>query len=155
MLTESISQAKQAIANAQASANESTKSSAGDKYETSRAMGQLDIEMYTRQLHDAESKLAIMQNVTANLRDQGEANLGALVNTTLGTFFISVGIGKIDVDKKPIMVISPQSPIGEVIFQKKSGDAVLFRGKEINIIEVNWGYCYLKYLLSACATIFT
>lgn len=137
MLSESISEAKQAIANAQASANESTKSSAGDKYETSRAMGQLDIEMYTRQLHDAESKLAIMQNIEANLRNQGEANLGALVNTTLGTFFIAVGIGKVDIDQKPVMVISPQSPIGEVIFQKKSGDTVSFRGKEIKILQVS------------------
>ncbi|MDP5140421.1 MAG: GreA/GreB family elongation factor, partial [Spirosomaceae bacterium] len=133
MLSQSVQEAKTAIANAQASANEATKSSAGDKYETSRAMGQLDIEMYTRQLHDAESKFAILQNIEANLREQSEANLGALVDTTLGSFFLAVGIGKIDIDKKPIMVISPQSPIGEVIFQKKSGDSVLFRGKEVTI----------------------
>lgn len=136
MLSQSVQEAKTAIANAQASANEATKSSAGDKYETSRAMGQLDIEMYTRQLHDAESKFAILQNIEANLREQSEANLGALVDTTLGSFFLAVGIGKIDIDKKPIMVISPQSPIGEVIFQKKSGDSVLFRGKEIKIGKV-------------------
>ncbi len=136
LLTESIGQAKQAIANAQSSANEATKSSAGDKYETSRAMGQLDIEMYTRQLHDAESKLAVVENIEANLRHQNEANLGSLISTSLGTFFLAVGIGKIEVDKQPIMVMSPQSPIGEAIFQKKSGDSVTFRGKEIKIIQV-------------------
>lgn len=136
MLTKSIYEAKQAISNAQASANESTKSSAGDKYETSRAMGQLDIEMYTRQLHDAESKLAVVQNIEANLREHNEANLGALVTTSLGKFFIAVGIGKVDIDKEIIMVISPQSPIGEAIFQKKAGDAVSFRGKEIKINTV-------------------
>lgn len=136
ILNESIRQAKQAIANAQASANEATKSSAGDKYETSRAMGQLDIEMYTRQLHDAESKLATVENIEANLRHQNEANLGSLVSTSLGTFFIAVGIGKIEIEKQPIMVMSPQSPIGEAIFQKKRGDSVTFRGKEIKIIHV-------------------
>lgn len=136
MLAQSVQEAKKAIANAQASANEATKSSAGDKYETSRAMGQLDIEMYTRQLHDVESKLAILQNIEANLRQHSEVNLGAMVETTLGTFFLAVGIGKIDIEEKPIMVISPQSPIGEAIFQKKSGDSVSFRGKEIKIGKV-------------------
>jgi transcription elongation GreA/GreB family factor len=137
MLTQNIGDAKQAIANAQASANESTKSSAGDKYETSRAMGQLDIEMYTRQLHDAESKLAVMQNIEGNLRERKEVNLGALVKTTLGTFFISVGVGKLDIDKQPIMVISPQSPIGQVIHEKQAGASVMFRDKEIKIIEIS------------------
>lgn len=136
LLSESISQAKQAIANAQASANEATKSSAGDKYETSRAMGQLDIEMYTRQLHDAESKLAVVQNIEANLRDQQTVNLGSIVNTTLGIFFVAVGMGKLTIDDKSIMVISPQSPIGEIIYKKKSGDLVTFRGKEIKITKV-------------------
>jgi sortase (surface protein transpeptidase) len=39
-----IETAQRAIAIAQASANEETKSSAGDKYETGRAMAQLEIE---------------------------------------------------------------------------------------------------------------
>ena len=39
-------------------------------------------------------------------------------------------------EKQPIMVMSPQSPIGEAIFQKKRGDSVTFRGKEIKIIHV-------------------
>lgn len=136
MLTQSVSEAKRAISNAQSSANESTKSSAGDKYETSRAMGQLDIEMYTRQLHDAESKLAVLQNIEANLRDQESVNLGALVETSLGTFFIAVGVGKLTVSDKTIMVISPESPIGEVIRQKTTGDLVTFRGKEIRVKSV-------------------
>jgi hypothetical protein len=38
----------------QAAANEETKSSAGDKYETGRAMAQLDIERNSVQLREAE-----------------------------------------------------------------------------------------------------
>ncbi len=40
-----INSAATAMANAQESANSNDKSSAGDKYETSRAMGQLDRDM--------------------------------------------------------------------------------------------------------------
>jgi len=45
-----IDAAKKAIGEAQASANEETKSSAGDKYETGRAMMQLAIEQNSTQL---------------------------------------------------------------------------------------------------------
>ena len=48
-----IAAAKETIAMAQESANEDTKSSAGDKYETGRAMAQLEIEKTAGQLEEA------------------------------------------------------------------------------------------------------
>jgi hypothetical protein len=48
-----IAGAREAIQIAQDSANEETKSSAGDKYETGRAMAQLEIEKNTTQLEEA------------------------------------------------------------------------------------------------------
>jgi hypothetical protein len=48
-----IATAQEAIASAQRSANEETKSSAGDKYETGRAMAQLEIEKSTLQLAES------------------------------------------------------------------------------------------------------
>jgi transcription elongation GreA/GreB family factor len=48
-----------------------------------------------------------------------------------------VGVGKLDIDKQPIMVISPQSPIGQVIHEKQAGASVMFRDKEIKIIEIS------------------
>lgn len=48
-IEERITITKLAIANAQEAANSQDKSSAGDKYETGRAMGHLEKDMYARQ----------------------------------------------------------------------------------------------------------
>ena len=48
-----ISTLKSAIKATQQSANEETKSTAGDKYETGRAMAQLEVEKFQSQLAEA------------------------------------------------------------------------------------------------------
>lgn len=131
-----IDDAQKAINNAQASANEQTKSSAGDKYETGRAMGQLDIEMYTRQLHAATADRTIIENIEAKSGKSNVAGFGALITTNIGKFYMSIGSGKIMIDNEPIMALSPQSPIGEKIYLKKAGDPVEFRGKKVTISAI-------------------
>jgi len=46
------------------------------------------------------------------------------VETNKGYLFLSVSLGKISVDCKTIMAISPQSPIGERLMGLKANDCV-------------------------------
>lgn len=135
LLHERIDVAQKAIQNAQAAANEETKSSVGDKYETGRAMSQLDIEMYSRQLEQATTELAIVEKIDAEII-HSTIGLGALVTTSMGNFFMAVGVGKIMADGVPVMVISSKSPIGEQLLHKKTNDSVDFRGKKVVISEI-------------------
>ena len=120
---------------AQESANGESKSSAGDKYETSRAMGQLDRDMHARMYQQTleERKLVERIDETALFR---KGALGAFLKTSMGDFFLSVSIGQVDFDGKNIMIISPQSPIGALLMGKGVGDKFSFRGKEAVILEV-------------------
>lgn len=120
---------------AQESANGESKSSAGDKYETSRAMGQLDRDMHARMYQQTleERKLVERIDETAPFR---KGALGAFLKTSMGDFFLSVSIGQVDFDGKNIMIISPQSPIGALLMGKGVGDKFSFRGKEAIILEV-------------------
>lgn len=136
-LQKRIDDSQKAISNAQASANEETKSSAGDKYETGRAMNQLSIEMYQRQFYSASSELAIVENIEAKLGKSNVAGNGSLVTSTMGVFFISVGIGKIKIGVDEVFAISSASPIGELLFLKKVDDSVDFRGKAIKILAID------------------
>ena len=52
-----------AMQDSQESANNQEKSSAGDKYETSRAMGQIDRDMYAYQLLETEKDMNIITNL--------------------------------------------------------------------------------------------
>ena len=120
---------------AQESANGESKSSAGDKYETSRAMGQLDRDMHARMYQQTLEERKLVERIDESLIYKKGA-LGALLQTTMGDFFLSVSIGNINIDEKPIMIISPQSPVGALLMGKIVGDKFSFRGKEAEILWI-------------------
>src|SRR6218665_3552680 len=119
----------QAMEAAKNSANEEGKSSAGDKYETARAMGQIDREMNGRMYEQARQERLILEKINPQT-SFSNVSLGALVKTTMGDFFVAIGAGVVALNGKNIMVISPQSPIGQVLMTKTVHDSFEFRGKK-------------------------
>ncbi|NQU87687.1 MAG: 3-oxoacyl-ACP synthase [Mariniphaga sp.] len=124
-----------AIESAKESRDSDTKSSAGDKYETSRAMMQIEIEKNEVQL----SKIINLKNDLSLIDTQKEytkVEFGSLVKTNQGTCFISIGMGKVTVDVQSIFAISIASPIGKLLLDKVVGDIILFQGREFVIKEI-------------------
>ena len=62
-LDQRIQNSLAAMQAAQESANSESKSSAGDKYETSRAMGHLDREMHGRMYQQAQQERQIVERL--------------------------------------------------------------------------------------------
>jgi hypothetical protein len=120
---------------AQESANGESKSSAGDKYETSRAMGQLDRDMHARMYQQTLEERKLIERIDGNVIFKKGA-LGAFISTSMGDFSLSVSIGQVKIDEKPIMIISPQSPIGALLMGKIVGDTFSFRGKDAEILLI-------------------
>ncbi len=130
-----ISTAESAIASAIDSRDNETKSSVGDKYETGRAMMQLEQQKNEVQLAKAITLKKTLKRINIELKkDTGE--LGAMLNTTNGIFFLSIGLGKIVVEDQTVYAISMASPMGKVLFGKKTGDELIFQGKKIVIQAV-------------------
>lgn len=125
----------QAMEAAKNSANEEGKSSAGDKYETARAMGQLDREMNGRMYEQAQQERLILERINP-LLTLPNVGLGSLVKTTMGDFFVAVGAGVVALNGKNIIVISPQSPIGQILMGKATQEAFEFRDKSYKILSV-------------------
>lgn len=124
-----------AIKNAQESANTEVKSSAGDKHETGRAMAQLETEKNAIQLAEANKlKQAIGLINPSKTCEKGE--LGALLITNSGNFFLSVSIGKMEVNKTIYFGVSPVSPIGQALLNHKEGDEVTFNGRKFKIKNI-------------------
>lgn len=110
-----------------------TKSSAGDKFETSRAMMQADQERYKAIVITAKGlrqQLSVLSLESADL-----VRKGSLVITPQGKYFIAVGLGKIELSET-IYVISNASPIGRLLIGKRAGDAIVFNGRSLEILEV-------------------
>lgn len=115
------------------SKNNESKSSAGDKYETGRAMLHLEEEKNKTQLTEAMLAKAVLESIHLE-KVNNKIQTGSLVITNTGKYFIAIGIGKTLIDKKLIYSISLDSPIGQILKDKKVGDQVSFNDRFI-IIE--------------------
>jgi len=120
------------IETARETANADTKSSAGDKFETTRAMMHLEQETYSRQM---EETLARQQQAHSTPIDSDTeiVQTGAVVITSIGSFFISVSGDDIEIDDEEYTPISLLSPIGESLRGKCSGETISFRGNSVTI----------------------
>lgn len=113
-----------------------TKSSAGDKHETGRAMLQLEMEKAGQQLTSILQMKETLSRI--NIAKKSSAvSLGTLVETNSGTYFISVSAGEITLDSKNYFAISIASPIGKLMLGKKAGEELTWNGKEINIHKIS------------------
>lgn len=126
---------KTAMEQAQEAANNEEKSSAGDKYETGRAMGHLQKDMHARQLAESVKELAALHAIqTDAIYREGRA--GAFLETDGIAFFIGVGLGKQVVDGRTILFLSPQAPLAKLLQDKKAGDKIAFNHQTVVIREV-------------------
>ncbi|HYF68338.1 MAG TPA: 3-oxoacyl-ACP synthase [Ohtaekwangia sp.] len=135
VLSTRISALKDEIVQAQRAANEETKSSAGDKYETGRAITQHEIEKLTMQLANArlqEQQLAQINSLTIHTIIQP----GSFVKTTVGDFFIAASLGEIHHAATSCMTISQAAPLGLKLKGRRAGDAIDMNNKRIQILEV-------------------
>ncbi|HEY9259193.1 hypothetical protein [Chitinophaga sp.] len=135
LIAERIAMAKSAIDNAQEAANSEGKSSAGDKYETGRAMGHLEKNMYARQQAENIKELARLQEVNTDAI-YTTAQSGAFVRCAEQAFFIGAGLGKQLIDGQPVFFLSPYTPLAKLLLDKKTGDSFLFNKKETVILEI-------------------
>lgn len=115
--------------------NSETKSTAGDKHETGRAMLQLEREKLGNQLADAENNISYLKRINLEVSNS-KVGLGSLVYTSNGNYFISVYAGKYEVDNKVVFCISNASPIGQLLMGKSEDDRFDFNNKEYKIHNV-------------------
>lgn len=135
ILDEKIESAKLAIQSAKESRDNETKSSVGDKYETGRAMMQMELEKNRIQLNKALSLKNELEQIDLQKKYK-KVEFGSLVIVSNGNYLISIGIGKIKIEKNIYYSISLSSPIGKSLRNKKVGDKIEFKGKEISISEI-------------------
>lgn len=105
------------------------KSSAGDKHETGRAMTQLEQEKLAGQLNQLQQQ----KETVSKIEDTplNKIQFGSLIHTSNGIYFMSIGLGKIEVNSQQVFCISTSSPVGQLFLEKKEGDEIQFNGNKI------------------------
>jgi transcription elongation GreA/GreB family factor len=134
-IQEKLDELRHALFDTQRSANEETKSSAGDKYETGRAMAHLEIEKLALQIREKELAIQALTKIPTD-RITKHVEVGSVVQTSAGLFYLSVQAGEIEVNGDRYTTLSLLSPLGKNLFNKVKGDAFSMNGQSIEIIEV-------------------
>lgn len=127
--------AEQAMEAAQTAANSEEKSSAGDKYETSRAMNQLDRDMYARQFLQAKQELERLNRIDFE-KTFTKVEAGSLVLAQGKLYFVACGIGNIPHAQTTVMAISPASDFAKAMIGKSVGEKFAWRDEENNILQI-------------------
>ncbi|MEM6643666.1 MAG: hypothetical protein AAF616_11860 [Bacteroidota bacterium] len=133
-LSARISEIQREIAQISEDAQNETKSSMGDKYETGREM----IIQERTKLLDQLSILQKQKVAIEQMRDTlfKAVKNGALVVTKSQSYLISAALGEISFNGQKVFVISQQAPIAKAMMSKKVGDSFSFHGREHQILEI-------------------
>ena len=124
----------QIIRSNQNALNSETKSSAGDKHETGRAMLQLEMEKASQQLAVVDEMKVVLSKI-AGIKTSEIIKLGSLVITDHANYYLAISAGQIKISNNMFYAVSPISPIGKLLLVKTVGDKFNFN-QEIVIKEV-------------------
>ncbi|OUR91212.1 3-oxoacyl-ACP synthase [Flavobacteriales bacterium 34_180_T64] len=112
-----------------------TKSSAGDKHETGRAMLQLEREKAGYQLLEIQKVKEILSKIDVTKTNKN-ISLGSIIYTSKANYFIAISAGAFKVNFDTFYAISSNTPMGKLLMSKTVGDTIVFRNESIVIEKV-------------------
>lgn len=112
-----------------------SKSTAGDKHETGRAMLHLEQEKLSKQMLQFNQLQEALGKINPNT-EHSTIQFGSLIHASNGYFFLSIGIGKITLGTTNVFCLSPTTPLGQQFISKKADDNITLNGQSISILSV-------------------
>lgn len=128
-LTAAMQDARSAMEELSSSLGKETKSTAGDKHETGRAMVQREMEQAGGRLARCEAMQAVASRLDLD-RARTSVGPGAIVVSGDAKLLIGVGLGPFEVpDLGRFQAISADAPIAMALSGGKAGERREFRGR--------------------------
>ena len=116
-------------------AKNDTKSTAGDKHETGRAMMQHEQEKLRLQLVELENQISFLQKINPENK-AAKIQLGSMVQTDKACFYIAIAFGQLKIQTQQIFVISPIAPIAQQMLGKSINDQFEMNGLTYKISAI-------------------
>lgn len=135
LVEERIARIQSAIDESRKASFDESKSSMGDKYETTKSMLQYEQEKMSGQLSEVLKMKKALTQIGCKKATQAVES-GSLVITSGPIFYITISLGKVEIAGKDVFVISPVSPIGQQLISKKIKEKIMFNKLEISVEEI-------------------
>jgi predicted aspartyl protease len=98
-------------------------------------MIQIEQEKIQKQMGKFFQMKEIVKKINLETK-HNQVGLGSLIETTNGWFFISIALGKIEIEGETIFVLSADAPIGKIMIGKKNNDTFQFNRNQSKIISI-------------------
>lgn len=135
LLTERGRELERQLGELSASVANETKSTAGDKFETARAMLHIEQDQARRQLGTLNAQLAVLDMIDP-LKPSNRAGLGSLVLLSGVWYYLSTSIGKVSVDGHTLIALSLEAPLGALLKGHAPGDNLTLNGRTLVVEAV-------------------
>lgn len=136
-LEERIHRIDAAMKDLEADLENETKSSAGDKYETGREMINLEWNKLAEQLQQFKNLRKTLNIVKGRINvSDATAQLGTAVKTNMANYFIAIPADRTIIYEDEYFIIGANSPIAQLLLNKKAGEEITFNGKSAKILDV-------------------
>ncbi len=106
-----------------------------DRYDSYRTQMLRKKDMFSKQLAQAKEIIDIFGKISL-LGERDAVDFGALVETDKRNFFVSTGMGEIEVEGKKYFAVSPLVPLVKAMRGLKAGDDFVFNEIEYHITSV-------------------
>jgi hypothetical protein len=94
-----------------------------------------DLEKNAQHLNDATKMMETLKQINPKIQNES-GTLGSIVFTQTNVFFLSVSVGKIELENSSYCAISLQSPIGMLLRNKIKGEQINFNGTCYTITNI-------------------
>lgn len=129
----SINSLKSTVDESQKSANEY--GAPKDRYDSFRTQLLRKRDMFAQQLAKANEQLDILMRIDPE-KEYSIVEFGAVIITNKQNLFISIGLGKLQVDDGVFYAISPAVPIYKAMEGKKAGEEFAFNNITYKIEKI-------------------
>jgi septation ring formation regulator EzrA len=130
---EVIENLKELMSDAQESANDYGMPK--DRYDSYRMQLLRKRDMYGQQLEKALEEIVILKKIDIS-KENKDVSFGAVVITDAQKLFISISLGKIEIEGETFYAVSVKVPFYDVIKGKKKGNTFDFRAKQYKVVDV-------------------
>lgn len=96
-------------------------------------------DVYTKTIQYLDEATA-MKNMFKHVdifQSNDTVKVGSVVECSNGNFFLSVPLGKVELDGKVYFAISKEAPVGQLLYGKKEGDSVSFNNNTFTINKIH------------------
>lgn len=134
-LEERIQRIQTSLADLNDALQNETKSSAGDKYETSREMINTEINKLSVQFQQFKKLTAILE-MAKYKPVSSSVQLGSGVKTSTANYLLAIPAGEINANNEKFYAIGVNSPVAQALMGKSVGEKFSFNGKESEILVI-------------------